>query len=845
MFSFRQPHRHLRVATVIILVVVHWQSVYAQEDKPEIDFEHPPVASEEADATLRFSFEGEPWRDVVQWLAEASDLALHVGDLPTGSFTYFDPNPFSEQEAIDRVNLFLLPEGYTLVRSGKLLSVINLSDPRGLQQLAALARIITIDQLQQLQNHDVVKCIFPLGELKAEDAVEELTALKLMIVPAVFSKTNQLMITDTVGKLKNVQTILSAFEPKTLDNGTVVKSFTLQHADAEDILLVARPHLGLATGEMIGIDVSLSADLQGKNIFVTGVEDKVKLVEGLIQSLDIPNADTSLTNGEAVLTSHPIEGGNIQTVYNVLQTLLAGQTVRLSTDETAGTIVALATPDIQSQIADTVAQLKASESEFAVIQLKSIDPFLAVSLLEEMFDLADAKRRVEAGMDAFTRHGNSRGVDLMNAPDSGDTPKIDADPVNRRLFVRAKAHQIEQIRKIVAELDSGTTSGGSAGSSQIRIFPIRGKQAEQILMTVAKFWREGNPVFYYPLPDDSADGDSERVVNTKLTFNQMLAQAQEPTQSPARMLTVDSSSREPAIRCQLTPRGLLLQSEDTDALDQLEEHLRTIAGPGDSMPSPPVVFYLKYTTPDDALRMLAELLDGGEAAKDGESGTLVNGYDSPSTGLFTNSILTSREGAMTMIAGSITVVADTRLNRLIAQGTAFDIERIETYLKIVDKDNSITSIEIRGTSRVIELVHTKAAEVAAVIREAYGDRVAGNDQKKPPSTAAEAARAAAAAKARAAAEKKSGTAAKKEARNLEPKMTIAVHDRSNSLIVTAPDQLFKEVELLAQLIDSRSKEKVKVIDLPDGVELDTLQRILSGERTISSPSKSSSKSKSR
>lgn len=829
-------HSSLRTCLAIALIVACAPQVHSQDTAVE-STDSAPVND-----TLSFSFEGEPWRDVIKWLADACDLALHVGDLPTGSFTYYDQNEFTQQEAIARVNLFLLPEGFTLIRSGKLLSVINLTDPRGLQQIDTLAKLITTEQLEALQDHEVVKCIFPLGELKAEDAVEELTALKLMMPPAVFIKTNQLMITDTAAKLKNVRTILSAFEPRTLNNGTVVRSFALQHADAEDILLVARPHLGLATGEMIGIDVSLSADLQGKNIFATGVEDKVNLIEDLIKSLDQPDTDTSITDGQAVLQSHTIAGGNVETVYDVLQTLLAGKTVRLSTDEIAGTVIALATPDIQAQIAETVAQLQASESEFAVIQLKTIDPYLAVSLLEEMFDLADAKLRKEASISALARRSSSSKSSGANLINDTNVPKIDADPVNRRLFVRAKKQQIEQIKQVVAELDSSDSSRSGGTSNQIRIFPIRGKQAEQVLTTVAKFWRAENPIFYYPLPTDPGSEDNERVINQQLTFNQMLEQPRQPATTPGRLLTQKSDSEDAAIHCQLTPRGLLIQSEDTAALDQLEEHLRTISGPGDSLPSPPVVFYLKYTRPDDALRMLAELLDGGEAAQEEDTGSLVNGYTSTSDVLFTSSILTSREGTLTMIAGSITVVADTRLNRLIAQGTAFDIERIEGYLQIVDKDNSITSIETRGTSRVIELAHTKAAEVAAVIREAYGDRVTGNDQKKAPGTAADVARAAALAKAKAAADKKSGATSKAEAKSLEPTMTIAVHDRSNSLIVTAPEQLFREVEVLAMLIDSRSKEEVRVIDLPDGVELDTLQRVLSGQLSTDSRS---SKSKSR
>ena len=63
------------------------------------------------------------------------------------------------------------------------------------------------------------------------------------------------------------------------------------------------------------------------------------------------------------------------------------------------------------------------------------------------------------------------------------------------------------------------------------------------------------------------------------------------------------------------------------------------------------------------------------------------------------------------------------------------------------------------------------------------------------------------------AEKKTaqGKPAAGPAPSLEPKMTIAVHEPSNSLIVTAPEQLFQEVEQLVKLIDSRSEEDVQVI----------------------------------
>jgi hypothetical protein len=131
-----------------------------------------PEAIDDGVVSLKFAFDGMPWRDVIKWFADTADLALHVGDVPTGSFTYSDPDSFTPDEALDRLNLFLLPQGFTLVRSGKLLSVINLSDPRSLQQLDSLAKFVTIEELHLARDNDVVKCIFALGELDAEDAVD-------------------------------------------------------------------------------------------------------------------------------------------------------------------------------------------------------------------------------------------------------------------------------------------------------------------------------------------------------------------------------------------------------------------------------------------------------------------------------------------------------------------------------------------------------------------------------------------------------------------------------------------------------------------------------------------------
>lgn len=785
---------------------------------------------------LEFAFEGAPWRDVLKWLADSDGLALHITDLPTGTFTYSDNDTYDTQRAIDRVNLFLLPEGFTIVQTGRLLSLINLQDRQSQQQLDSLARLVGAEQLETLSPNEVVKCLFALGELDAEDAIEELSALNLMTQPAVFPRTNRILITDTASKLRSVELILRSFEPRKLDNGTVVKSFLLKHVNAEDILVVARPHLGLATGEMIGIDVSVSTDIKGENLFVTGVDDKVKLIENLVLSIDVPAATATAGAADQELKSYPIQGGNLQTVYNVLLTMLSGrEEIRLSTDESAGTIVALASPEIHEEIAATVAKLKADETEFEIIPLKNVDPYFAISLLEQMLEL-DADEDEDEYLPWWERESRWGDDDEKNPV---SPPKVDADPANMRLFVRGRRFQIDEIKKIVAGLDEGK-AGTTEAAEQMRIFPLKGKRAEEVLRTAARFWKLPNPVFFYP-DEKTGVPIKERVINEDAAETKA-DEGRSPTRSSGILLTRSRLSQAPEIKCQLISRGLLLQCEDTEALDEFETLLRTLSGPSDSAASPPVTFYLKYTRASDAIHMLAELLDGGEAARDAEESSLVNGIVTNSDP-FLSSLITAREGVMTMISGSITVVADTRLNRMIVQGTESEIELIEGYLKIIDKDTSLTDIETYGTSHIIELTYARADEVATSIREAYGGRVSDgaaaggmggsqggrpegreddrkNEKRAPRPTPGQA------------------------ARDLEPKMTITVHQPSNSLVVTAPEALFVEVEKLALLLDERSRQTIRILNVPDSVPLEYLQQVLSNEPgSISVSSGSTKKSK--
>ncbi len=71
-------------------------------------------------------------------------------------------------------------------------------------------------------------------------------------------------------------------------------------------------------------------------------------------------------------------------------------------------------------------------------------------------------------------------------------------------------------------------------------------------------------------------------------------------------------------------------------------------------------------------------------------------------------------------------------------------------------------------------------------------------------------------------------------------MTIAVHEPSNSLVVTAPEHMFLEVEALARSIDARGEQTVKVISPMNGLLYESmLQQVLLGEQATSSSNRAS------
>jgi type II secretory pathway component GspD/PulD (secretin) len=569
-------------------------------------------------------------------------------------------------------------------------------------------------------------------------------------------------------------------------------------------------------------------------------------------------------------------------------------------DPKAGSIVALADDQVHQEIEKTIKEVQGPAVEFAVIDINRLDPYFVVNLIGELF-----------GTNEETSNSSSSGYRSRDRDEDEEAakpkgPRVDADPANRRLFVRGTADQIRQIRELVEGLGPQTTT---SSRERLRLLPLASQRRQQILDAAERFWEGDNEIVILP---GSSDIDQESTViekaihpmrpaaqaigsplpkstrpavatpapgRTKSPSKAAPAQgldtaspAADPTdraeaQSPSPASGFVASAEQPGdattliagkdgraetspIRGRLVPQGILIESDDPDALDRFQEHLMDIATTSGRTPSPPVVFYLKYVTADQAVKMLADLFDGGKSLAMTPANGLVSGNSS--SDYYFGSLTSSKDGLTTVTAGTATIVSDARLNRLIIQGTTDDVATIEGYLKIIDKGESLTNIETAGRSHVIELLHTNAADMAAVIREAYAGRVATAGAKpgqpgapgqpgqppRPEDRGNDGDRG----------RDGEGNRDRREmidrpTRDKQPEMTVAVHQPSNSLVVTAPDSLFAEVELLVRAVDTRGERVIEVIPAGQGVDMESILKKLQGdESAIPSASRPSSSS---
>ena len=795
--------------------------------------------------TLQFSFRHASWDDVLQWLAEESDLSFSTDVVPSGTFNYIDKDQrFTPTEAIDLVNGYLLIKGYTIVRKGKMLLVIDLEDELDAQLVRDLLVDTPVSELKDRGEYEITKTRFDLENVDAAEAEQQISQLlspvgSVVVIPG----AKQIMATETGGTLRVIQQVLASLEKSAVEaEKGKLHSYLLKVATADEVLAVARPLLDIEEDGNASEDgsIRISADPLGRTVFATGDPEKIKLVEQIVNQVDTNAADTDGADATEAsqFMSHKVATADSQAVLRVLQTLFVGDpAIRMEIDGSTGGIIAFAKPSQHRAIQATIAEMEQSPERVEVIPLRYTEPAAAVVLVEKLF-------------------GNSE-----------KPPIVDGTLIPPQLVVRGTESQIDQIHKVLEDLGErsrGTgreMQSGTMQSGNVRMIPMTPENAAMAIERIQSIFptlnsneikivtpsREGNRLPFRPLqsspqseappadeaspkdPPDNADKQPREASKENSKFNQsndsfqtqavgvddktLLSQSESSNDSSEKETEADAGKaqntdaaaptnirEEPPILITRTSDGLIISSQDIEALNTVQSLVQALTISNAETSPRFTLFYLKHIEAEEASTLVTNILNGFA----GPTSLSTSTSDGDVT-----SVLQQQSNALATELPSI--VADKRLNALFVSGEPSQVAMVKQLLQVIDIESGPEEVLTFPKPHFIPVFHADAEAVATVLREVYANRIetANNNRRGESRDRDDRGGRGFPFFGRGGDDRRGGEGDRGNQQTAGdlPKMSIGVDTESNSIVVAAPGPLLKEVESVVQELDRRASEK--------------------------------------
>ncbi len=547
---------------------------------------------------------------MLDWFATEADLSLVLESPPPGTFNYRDSRSYTSAEALDVINSVLLTKGFTLVRNGRMLVLVNLED--GIPP--NLVTDVPLDQLDQHGDYEIIRVTFPVYNMSAAEAATEVEHLigpqgAVIVLP----QSKRIQVTETGGRLRAIRSVINAVERPT-DTAGSIREIALKHLSVDDAMPYLRQLLGIPDEAFSTADgqLHIGKDVTGWKLLVRGMPERVARAEEVVRLIDVADAARGVS-GAPQLEVYPISTADPQSVLQILQTLLEGdKSVKLAVDPVTGHLVAFARPAQQATIKATIDQMQRDSRQVAVIPLSTVDPQVAVLSITKLFGGLDREK-----------------------PDPS-APRVDADITTRSLLVRGTTGQVEQIRNLLTQMgESEDSSTASKSNEHVRLLPLSGAAARSALSQIEQIWptmRENRIRVVSPSqtiqtyrPGDATDGTESKAApaNSPADSNLLEPSAQSPSERSnfhlVQMLkyvddqvsTTGESRPGAPIVVAPGPGGVLIASDDLEALDDFEALLSSVADRNGSSTRDYAVFYLKYGKAANVSEVLSAIFGGG------------------------------------------------------------------------------------------------------------------------------------------------------------------------------------------------------------------------------------------
>jgi type II secretory pathway component GspD/PulD (secretin) len=538
-----------------------------------------------------FNFIGQPWPEVMQWLATQSKATLDYQELPSDYLNLTTDRPYPLDEVHDRINRTLQARGFTSVKYDDVLSVFKIDkiDP-------SLVRRVTEEQLYDMKPYDFVKVSFELPpgmEVdKAKDDVKQILNPTAKVFPLVTSK--RLLIMDTVANLRTVSELFNT-ERMIQDGRIVPKEYFLKYTRPQQVIEIlymmvgvdpkARPaqtdpqqqqqqmqmiqqmqQQGRAAeaaklmqkGE--APKIYLAYNRQRNSVLVNAPPEQLKIIEQTIKYLDVPYGDAAspITGGspvgaQRVMKHYSLYALDPDRIVATLEEIggFSPDTV-FKVDDDSKTLFALASPADQKKIESLLRDFDGSGRKFKVIQLRRKPADLVAATIQKMMagqneKKDDNRRRYYSFWDDYYGDQNNKKKDTIQGFG------VDADVENNQLLLWANEIELERVRELLIEM--GELPDGQPDLRPVRfIEPTDERHTPELLKRLQEAWKSsggGELIIKAPPPskpappaDDKDNESKEKAKSDKspAPANDRAAQQNRRDQVTARFVQLSTTA---------------------------------------------------------------------------------------------------------------------------------------------------------------------------------------------------------------------------------------------------------------------------------------------------------------
>ncbi|MCA9121137.1 MAG: hypothetical protein H6822_17405 [Planctomycetaceae bacterium] len=834
----------------------------------------------DSEGLLRFNFQYQPWPSVLEWLASVSQMSLDWQELPSGYLNLSTQRAYSVEETRDLINRHLLARGYTMLRNGEVLSVAKISEinPGMVPRVAPdqldgrlpheFAKVSF--ELDWLLAEDAVEELKPMkspngtltalkntNRIEAMDAVVNLREIYHLLQQEQSELGQDNLIKEFVLNYVRAADVMTSLQ-ELLGLETKKPATPMSPQEMQQMQQMMQQMQQRGGNQQPGqapkkqAEVHLIVNTRKNSVVAHAPPDKMAIIEKAVEALDVATSHRDgLLNKPFQIHAYRLHSISPTPLVKTLQDVGdLDPNTRLEADEKSKSIVAYASLVDHATIQQLISNLDGSGRQFEVIQLRRLAADYVAGTIE--FMMVGEKKEQE--QPRYFSYYSSR---YNNEQETGDDDefRVDADVENNMLLLWANEIEIESVRKLLVKLGEIPPEGGR--TSKMRVLNvIPPEEAAQFLERLRQAWpslapnelnlpmvpEKEEPSEREPAPNEPAP-EVKEVRRDRARFTLALFDANseanesdekpeesspQPTEPPSReelrRLLLDSRKPSvgtpPPVNVSIDHAGrLVITSQDTEALDLLEELVSQLAPPAPSYK----IFKLLYV---DAYYVKDNLEDFFKDEEDEpkSSSRRYYFYDyAPQKEEKTRFRLSQRP--------KLKFIYDYDSNSILVQGaTADQLATIEELINIYDKPEPEDSQSAR-LSAVFQIEHSKAAVIAEAIKDVYRDLLSSNDKSLQQQGNPEAKN-----------RQPSGTTyifnegenADKPDRthiSFKGKLSIGIDEVSNVLLISAEgEQLMKSISAMIETLDTAAKpvSSVSVVKLGGNLNAEKVRAVLAG-----------------